>query len=231
MSPDLADLNITEPEIERLTGFDVGPIFIGGVFGGVWRSSVWHHPQRLFLLGLTECLVAGLVYVFSLPLGLAMLQPASPSADQNMLFFVVTLGVTLAVMVGWNVYMQWRSQRLRTLMHLLDEVDRYHEVVQAVHVLDQLVSVGHAPDRLPDRADILQALQITRSNLIAGLVTEKILRTHRNLLSRRDEFLQTIEQNLASLNALEVNNQGQEYRELLHQTLQISLNVQQEMLR
>jgi hypothetical protein len=232
MKPDLADLRITEPEIERLSGFDVGDIFIGGVFGGVWRSSIWRHPKRRWLFYITELLVAGLIYIFSLPIGLVILQNTTQDAyaiSNNLKFLIVTLGVTLMVMVVWNVYMHQQAKKLTTLMHLLDEVDRYHQVLQAVDILDQLETIGHPPANLSDRANALQALYMTRSSLIAGLMTEKIFRDNQRLLSRRYELLSNIENNVVALKSLEVNHQADEYRDLINEALQIGITVQKEL--
>lgn len=78
---------------------------------------------------------------------------------------------------------------------------------------------------------MLEALHKARESLIAGLMTEKILRQNRGLLSRRQALLENIEQNLMTLQSLELQNQAQDYGDILDQALDISLRVQDEVVR
>lgn len=232
MNPDLEALRITERELENLTGLDINEIFVGGVFGGVCRPSVFWQRQRLILFCITELIVSVLVLVFSLPIGLLMTRNAAAGVQDLpaiLQFLQITLAITVIVMVGWNLYMRLAGQRLTMLMHLLDEVDRYNEVIQAVDVLDRLEAVGHAQIKLIDRDRVLAALRVTRDSLVAGLMTERILRNSRAVLTRRYDLLTNIENNLVALRTLEVNDQANEYGQLLNEALQIGMSVQQEV--
>ncbi len=242
MQPDLADLKITERELERLTGCDVGSIFIGGVFGGVYRSSALRDPKRLLAFCLTEIVVFLLALVFSLPIGLSTLRNTTESVNQASsmgAFLLVTVSIAGLVMIAWNLYMAVKGKRFRSLMPLLDEIDRYHDVLDAIALLEQLESVamtspgtanpGIVNFGIEERVAVLEALRITRDSLVAGLVTEKILRDHRGLLARRHELLATIETNLATLQTLEVTHQADEYGHFLNQALQIGISVHQEV--
>lgn len=60
-------------------------------------------------------------------------------------------------------------------------------------------------------------------------MTEKILRVSRTLLARRYDLIINIENNLMTLITLEVNNQANEYRQLLNEALQIGLIVHKEV--
>lgn len=232
MNPELEALRITERELENLTGLDVNEIFVGGVFGGVYRPSVFQQPRRLILFCITELIVSVLVLVFSLPIGLFVMRNATAGVQDLpaiLQFLQITLGITLVVMVGWNLYMRLASRQLTTLMHLLDEIDRYNEVIQAVDVLDRLEAVGNTQVNLIDRDRVLEALNVTRDSLVAGLRTERILRHSRPLLNRRYDLLANIENNLMALRTLEVNHQANEYSQLLNEALQIGISVQQEV--
>ncbi|NJP10011.1 MAG: hypothetical protein HC866_11455 [Leptolyngbyaceae cyanobacterium RU_5_1] len=242
MRPDLKALAITEKELERLTGCDVGPLFVGGILGGVYRPSIFQTLQRSLAFCLTEVVVFLLVFAFTLPIGLSLMRDSSNGVNQvpGMLqFLTVTLGMALMVMIAWNVYMWLRGKRLRSLMQLLDEVDRYHAVIGAIAVLDQLEAVGHPQTVLSDanlsqtslqnRTEVLEALRLTRDNLVAGLMTEKILRDSRGLLARRQELIAGIETNLVTLRAIEVKHQANEYGQVLNEALQIGIKVHQEI--
>lgn len=80
MRSDLSDLKISDRELERLTGCDVGDIFIGGVFGGTYRISALKTPK-------TDCILPNgsgcflLIVVFTLPLSLFLTSGANGIAD------------------------------------------------------------------------------------------------------------------------------------------------------
>lgn len=233
MESDLTGLRISEIEIERLSGCDVGTVFIGGVFGGVWRSSVLQDPKRLVTLCLTEVVVFFLICVFALPIVLFATPNSTNGISQSATIFQflgATLGLTLGVLVIWNSWMWLQGKRYQGLMHLLDAIDRFHEVIGAIVLLDQLNAVSVAEtSTLQNRAEIFEALQVTRDNLITGLMTEKILRENRGLVARRQDLLTSIESNLATLRRLDVQHQAEDYGQFLNEALQISLSVHQEM--
>jgi hypothetical protein len=232
MNPELKNLRITEKEIEILSGLDVSEIFVGGVFGGVYRSSIFRHPQRLFLFCFTELLVTALTFSFTLPIGLFTIRN-SPGTVNNfstiLKFLQVTLGLTIIIIISWNLFMIMKVKTLKTLMHLLDEIDRYHDVVQTVVVLERLEAVGTSAANLVNHQQVLEALQLIRNSLIAGLMAEKILRQSRGLLARRNDLLASIENNLGSLQTLASKQQATEYARVLSEALQINLSVHQEM--
>lgn len=232
MKPELAHLQISEKEMERFSGLDVGEIFVGGVLGGVYRPSALKQPGRLLGFCLTQVVVFALIVVFSLPIGLFVTGSATRGISQlpAMLQFVqVTIGIALAVMIGWHLYMRFAIRRLKPLMQLLDEVDKYNDVIRAIELLDQLETIHSASINLGDRNGVLQALRITRDSLKSGLMTERILRENRRMLANRYELVATIEQNLTTLRTLEVNQQASEYGQFINEALQIGLSVHQEV--
>lgn len=232
MPSNLEDLRITARELERLTGWDVGEIFIGGVLGGVYRPTALRNPRQLAAFCITEAVVFLLTVAFTLPVSLAILRHSATGISQFssiVEFAGLSLALALLGMLGWNAYMGVAGKRLRSLMQLLDEIDRYHEVLAAIAVLDQLEAVGNSQVRLSDQPEVLEALHLTRDSLIAGLITERILRQNRGLLARRHALLSSIETNLAALQSLEVKHQAREYAQVLHQALEIGMTVHQEM--
>lgn len=231
MQPDLEALKIHDRDLEQLCGFEVSDLFVGGILGGVVRPAVFQSRQRLLLFGLTEAVVGLLAIVFSLPISLVLTRNATTGVNQlpAMLAFVqVTIAIALLAMLGWNLYMMLAVRRLRTLMHLLDEVDRYHEVIVAIEFLERLAAVGQQSHPV-DRSAILHALSLTRHSLITGLQSEKLLREHRRFLTRHTDLLANIETNLMALRAIDTTHQAQDYGQLLHEALQIGMSVQHEI--
>ncbi|MBW4576114.1 MAG: hypothetical protein KME08_12610 [Aphanothece sp. CMT-3BRIN-NPC111] len=232
MKSELKELIITEKELETITGFEVNEVFIGGVLGGVYRTAIFKNPKKLLSFCLTEIIVSVLVFVFTLPIGLSATRNSATGINdipRILQFLQINLGITLIVIVIWNLYMWLRNKRLRILMHLLDEIDRYNEVIQAIDILDRLKAVGNSQVDLINRNDVLEALRVTRDSLVCGLMSEKILRESRNLLARRYDLLANIENNLVTLRTMEVNNQAQEYGQLLNEALQIGMSVHKEV--
>lgn len=236
MRADLADLKISDRELERLTGCDVGDIFIGGVFGGTYRISALQNPKKLVAFCLTEAVVFLLIVVFTLPLSLFLTSGANgvTNASSILRFLFVAASVAIAILLAWNLYMKWRGKHLRSLMRLLDEVDRYEDMLSAIAVLDRLETVNierNLNSALQNRSEILEAIHLTRDNLIAGLTTEKILRENRGLLARQQDLLTSIETNLSLVRSLEVKHQADEYGKFLNEALQIGISVHQEVQR
>jgi hypothetical protein len=233
MKPDLETLKISEKELEVLSGLDVGEIFIGGVLGGVYRSSVLQNPKLLLSFLLTEIIVSALVFIFTIPIALSFFRGAIAQGvsqfSEIVQFLQIPLGITFVVILVWNIYLWFGRKRYQSLMHLLDAIDKYHEVLGAIDVLDQLEIASHSQVKLDDRAEVLEALRLTRDNLVAGLMTEKILRENRGLLARRYDLVTSIENNVAALKALESNHQADDYGQLLNEAIQISISVRQEL--
>lgn len=230
MKPDLEDLRISEKELESLCGFDVGDVFVGGVFGGVYRPCLFRSLRRSISFWFTELFVAVLTFIFTIPLGLAVIRDANMTINQFpviLRFLQITLAVTVLVMLSWNLYMWLRVKQLKTLMHLLDQVDQYHQVIGAIDILDRLQSV--APINSINRHEVIEALGLARDTLVSGLMTEKILRESQSLLARRADLLAHIEHNLVTLKTLELQDQSNEYGQLLGEALQIGISVQQEI--
>lgn len=71
----------------------------------------------------------------------------------------------------------------------MSDVDHVN-ILFAIAVLDRLETAnieGHLTSILQTWSEILEALQLTRSSLVAGLMTERILRENRGLLTRRQD--------------------------------------------
>ncbi len=231
MKSDLEELEITQRQIENLSGFDVDEVFIGGVFGGVYRPSIFQNPKRLAFFCLTEIFVLILTFIFTIPIGLLAIRNLQDGINELPIafrFLQVTIGITLILVIAWNIYMWVKVKNIRILAHLLDEVDKYNEVIRAIDILDKLEAV-EMQINLTNRSEVIRALNLARDSLICGLMTEKILRDHRVLLARRYDLFINIENNLITLRTLDVKNQANEYGQLLNNAIQIGMNVHEEV--
>lgn len=226
MQTDLNELRITPNQLEKLTGLDISDTFMGKVY----RPSAFRSSRRFLSFLLTEVLTLGVILIFCLPLSLVIARGFGIlNATNTVPFLLIALGIAAAIFAGWNVSMWLKSKQLQTLAHLLDEVDKHNEIIEAVYVIDELSTIQNSTVGLIDRTEVLKALTATRESLINALMTEKILRKHQRFITRRQELFTNIETNLAMLQTLQVDNQANEYGQLLNEALQIGLSIRQEM--
>ena len=228
MKNDVATLEITPHELEKVCGREVNELLIGGLVGGVLRSSALSNPTKRLSLLVVEIAVSGLLLMFTLPVSFAITRNLQPESIGPM-FIRITLGIAIALIALWNSSMILRASKFKILMRLLDEIDRFNELVRAVDVVDRLDDVNPAARHFENRIEILSALNVTRDSLISGVMTEKILRENRGLLSRRQDLLTHIEANLSALSVMEVSDEASDYSRILNEALQIGMIVQQEM--
>jgi predicted nucleic acid-binding protein len=216
--------------LDQLTGLDISDTFMGRAY----RPSLFRHPKRLLSFLITELLTLGLILIFCLPLSLVIARNTGALSDDprsTMHFLGITLTGAIALFALWNIYIWQQSKSLKTLAHLLDEVDKYNEILEAIHILDELGAVNQSSLELIDRDEILCALNATRESLVYALMTEKILRKHKRFIARRQDLFTQIEANLATLQALQMNSEANEYGQLLNDALQIAMSVRQEIAR
>jgi hypothetical protein len=228
MQADLEDLKITQKEVETLTGLEISDTFMGRAY----RPSLFRQPKRLLSFLMTEVFTLGLILIFCLPISLIIARNIgglTGDAGSTLRFLQITLGISIAIAIAWNLFLWQTSKRMKTLAHLLDEVDRHNEIIEAVHIINELGSIKNSTITLIDQEDVLKALSATRESLTCALMTEKILRKHQRFIARRHELFSSIETNLAALKALQINHQANEYGQLLNEALQIGMNVYQEI--
>jgi hypothetical protein len=228
MQSDLESLKITAGELEHITGLDISETFMGRVY----RPTVFRKPRQLLSLAVTELLTFGLILVFCLPFSLILARSFGNSnlATATIVSFLqIAFVVSVVLFLLWNACMTLQGKKLKILAHLLDEVDKHNEIIDAVDVIDQLGAVKNSAVALIDRPAVIEALTVTRESIVCALMTEKILRKHQRLIARRYELFSQIETNLATLQAVQMSQQATEYAQLLNEALAIGRSVHQEL--
>ena len=225
---DLDELTIPERELEDLSGIALSD----GFAADFYRSAALLNGKKLFSLLLNELLIFCVTLVVSLPVALLANQHNVGSFSDAEIFvrvLQITLGLSLAITVAWNIYKWVKAKPLATLACLLDEVEKYHEVIQALDIIDRLTAAGNLQANLINRADAIEALKITRESLVCALKTERILRENQQFIGRRYELFANIESNLAALMAVDVSDRATEYGRLLNEALEIGMSVHKEV--
>lgn len=222
----LQTLQLTPEDIESQTGFITNGWWVGSLFGGVYRRSAWCQPQYWLHIFSVEMIMLAFIGMLSVPIGLITLRDSAP--QQNHRFLQVTATATTLMFSGWHFYLWHRTRTLRILMHMLDDIDQYNQLVETVMVLKGLTQ-AHPSTQVEDPTSILPALQVSRTHLVTALTLEIQIRRHRHLLHRHQTLGQDLDQALIVLQALEVQEQVQEYQQVIHQAIQISMSVQTTM--
>ncbi|MEP6486778.1 hypothetical protein NDI43_17555 [Microcoleus vaginatus GB2-A3] len=225
---DLDELEIPEKELEDLSGIALSD----GFAADFYRPAALRDGKKLFSLLLNELLIFCVTLVVSLPVALLANKHNVGSFSDAEIFvrvLQITLGLSLAITLAWNVYKWVKAKPLATLAGLLDEVEKYHEVIQALDIIDRLTEAGNLQANLINRGDAIEALKITRESLVCALKTERILRENQKFIGRRYELFANIESNLAALMALDVSDRATEYGRLLNEALEIGMSVHKEV--
>ncbi|MEH2278541.1 MAG: hypothetical protein V7K40_28110 [Nostoc sp.] len=214
MQPDLIGLEISKGELRRLTGFDPEDVFRPSVLRDSKKRLGFLINEMLVTLALTPIIV-GFVYAF------IILPTIGSSIRLGILLLIL---VPIPILVGRALWRQLTCPEGLTI--LLDEVDKYHDLIGAIDINDQLAASGNVESSIHDRDQVTAALQLIREDLVRALKTERILRDNKKLLANNQELFVN---NLASLQALQLSSQAGEYAQLLNQSLQIAIDVQAEI--
>jgi glucan phosphoethanolaminetransferase (alkaline phosphatase superfamily) len=148
---------------------------------------------------------------------------------------LIFLGLWVGGITQSILYVVWRNRSklvknnmTTSLRILLNEVDRYNTVIRVIDINDQIEEAGNPEVVIKERDGVIEALKLTKSDLVRALKTEKILRENKSfILSNTELFVN----NLATLTAMQVTEQATEHGRLLNEALQIALDVQHEMKR
>ncbi len=261
LPPDLVPLALPYCSLEALSGLDINETFVGGFPLGTFRPSLTQSPRRLMSFWVMQGLALGVFAMISVPVGLVVSRDNQPRAGniqtaniRTSVFPWVVLGGTIAGMGLWNGWMLSQSRKFRTLNLLLDEVDRYQDVLEVLALYDQLQGLRPQGGDLPgglsdrdglgsppfqadltsgcvgagfDREQVLTALGLTRSSLITAFQAERLARQHQRLLDRRPDLVNQLALNLHALTALQVNQQAQESAQVLAEVLEIGQVLRQ----
>ena len=221
----LDGLRISQRELDKITGLDISEVTMGWAY----RQTAFGPQRRLAWVG-EQLLTVGVALVFCLPVTLLIVRTLSGDNVQAVGRWLPLGAVgAIALSAAWTTYRWQEGKRLRVLSHLLDEIDRFNDMVAAVEILEELGATKTSRLNLENRQEVLEALHLTRESLICGLMTERVMRKHQQFMARRAEMFSSIERNLATLQLLQVSDDASEYGRLLNEAIQIGISVHQEL--
>jgi hypothetical protein len=231
MPSGLGELKITADEIENLVDLSPGNILAIDVY----RAFILRKPKQVLSVLLTELFAFGLLLIFVAPVSFIVLRNSGNLPEETtgvIRLFAIVLGVCLLGILIWNIYLWKQAKQMKSLAKLLDEVDKYNGVIQAITLMDELESVGNSTTQLyclRTREEVVEALKVTQKSLLGGLRVERMIRKHEGFIERRYELLANLENNLTTLMSFDVSDRASEYSRLLNESLQIGMSVHKEM--
>ncbi len=153
--------------------------------------------------------------------------------SSGLLLIILCLPAVILIQIVFYIVWKQRSRIVKanmthSLKIILDDVDRYNAVVKAIDINDQIEAAGNLGASIKERKRVVEALQLTRADLVRALMTERILRENKKFIVSNTELFAN---NLTTLIAMQVTEQATEHGRLLNEALQIALDVQYEMRR
>ncbi|MEQ9359807.1 hypothetical protein [Coleofasciculus chthonoplastes] len=206
MQPDLQGLKITKGELKHLSGVSVDTVL---------------KPPTLpkFIAEITKTLL--IIILISLT-GFVLLQ-----VFPEHIKLLIAIPSILAITLFFNDIRKIAiSRKCKNLIRLFEDVNRFNRVIQAININDKIEAVGNPGVALTNRGQVIQALRLTRDDIIRALKTERILRENDKFIKCNSELF---DNNLMALTALQVSDQATEHGRLLNEALQIVVDVRQEM--
>ncbi|MEG4440598.1 hypothetical protein QUB47_01120 [Microcoleus sp. AT9_B5] len=206
MRADIQGLEITVGELKHLTGAGPDRVYRPPTASKFAREAL--KTVGLIVLLLISCWL--MVAIF-------------PRA------YLLWFAFHLVAIVGLILEDAWKircSRQNKDLINLFDDVDRYNGIIEAIAINDRIEDAGNAGVKIADRAQVIQALQLIRDDLVRALKTERILRENKKFVDTNSELFAN---NLRTLNALQISDRASEQGRLLNEALQLAIGVQAEM--
>lgn len=227
MEIDLESLKLTPEELENLGDFDTST----AVAVDFYRAFTFKKPQQIFSVLITELALLISILIAVYPITLIILRnsnnlPATASGINQLLLALLVF--SLICLVGINAYIWRGAKRLKSLARLVEETDKYNDVIHTLEVMTSLNS-AMGKDGIQNPEEVFEILQATKRSLISAVNIEKLIRKHQSFSANRQELLTSLENNLTTLITFDPNSAAQEYQQVLNETLQIGITVHKEV--
>ncbi len=227
MRTDVEDLKITDSRFEQITGIKIDRFRNPGVkIAGDFIVDLFY-----ILFGGSFIIFPIIYYLICHFFGVSELDRLLGNVPNWLFYVAVIVHIGISVIISIIIAIitnKLLHRKLANLRKLFLEVENYNQVLKAIDIKDQLEDAGNQGINLKDRARVLEALKLTREDLIRALKTEKIFRDNKDFIDQNPAIFTS---NLASVRALQISDKASEWSHLLNQTLQVAVEVQEEMQR
>lgn len=232
---------ISTTEVDELAALE----FNDSLAIALYRGIVLRHPPSLLSLLVTELGMLGLLVIVLLPMPLIALQTAgllSTRVTDTIPLLLVLFGFAVALLLIWNRWLWIRAKSMKTLAHLLPEVDRFNRTVHMLIWLEETPglpptqpptphTVNLDTDETAMRTEAIAWLQTTRDHVVRALRTAHLRRQNPTFRQLDSELGIILETTLTSMMSLEINTADTRYYPIFNDALQINLNLHRLMVR
>lgn len=220
-------LKIASEELDNLVDLDIISAIAVDAYGALFLKNY----RKIIALLVNELFVILLVLIVTLPAIILWLRSVGHTSLSLVWLLLLILGSSFAAIFGINYYFWQQVKKIGNLAKLLDDIDKYNQVIQNIEMLHNLEaarkkSFAQEPS---DRKVIIEALKKIKANLLAALKVEKIIRKNQQIGFNQYELLSQIEDNFTDLLLIEHSHDSDQYEQLLDEALQISISVQKEV--
>ncbi|MEH2119558.1 hypothetical protein [Nostoc sp.] len=234
MRDDLQGLEISQDELQKLTNLPVNAHLLI-ITNSLQKLAKIYIQKIKSSEGATVIFIGFATFVFGYLLFDIIIKIFLSWITIPSWIVLTILGLWVGGLTQSILYLIWRRKSkvvklnmTNSLQILLNDVQRYNTVIKAIDINDQIEEAGNPEVLIKERENVLAALKLTKADLVRALKTERILRENKSfILSNTELFVN----NLATLTAMQVNEQATEHGRLLNEALQIALDVQHEMKR
>ncbi|MEH2373258.1 hypothetical protein [Nostoc sp.] len=232
MRDDLQGLEISQDELQKLTNLPVNEKLV--IITNPLKILAKIYIQKLKSSeGATVVFIGFSTFVFVYILFDIIIKIFVTWITIPSWILLMILGLWVGGLTQTFLYLIWKTRNkivninmTKSLQVLLNEVNRYNTVIRVIDINDQIEEAGNPEVIIKEREDVIEALKLTKTDLVRALKTEKVLRENKSfILSNTELFVN----NLATLTAMQVTEQATEHGRLLNEALQIALDVQHEM--
>ncbi len=234
MENDLKGLDISKKELQQFTNLPVNEELIlvvnqfKKVVNNFFERARGPEAATAYFLGISSVVFS---YLILGAVG-SLIMPWLPVPSWLVALLLLGIGGAASQYILYFIWKQ-RNKIVQanitpSLKILLSDVERYNNVIKAIYINDEIEAAGNVDVSIKERHKVLDALSLTRADLIRALKTERILRENKNFIIGNSELFAN---NLPTLSALQVSEQATEHGRLLNEALQIALDVQLEMKR
>ncbi|GEM_PF-5852964 len=188
-----------------------------------YRFFKLKNKQCLTSVLITELVLLILISIVILPLCLIIFRNISVFNDTKQFF--ITILISFFIWILTNFYLLKQLLQIKSLAKLIEEIDQYNKVIQSFNILIQIQSnlTNNSAD-LQQQKTLIEALKITRNNLINALKVEAIFRQHQKA-TNPDQLLNKLEEDFTNLMTFDLHSSFGEYETLLNETLQIGIEI------
>jgi len=229
MQVNLQTLYISTNEIEEVTGLD----FSDNLAISLYQAIVFKDSRQFSSILFIEFCLFGLLWILFLPISLIALRNTGHLPDRlstTIPVFLLLTGLVILLFLLWNQHLWKQAKRLKSLAYLLREGDRFNQILQTIHLIDQsqaCLSADSADEREQLRAEAIAILQSTKDNLMRSLQAETLIRKSPALFLTDHDLLVMLETTLTKLMPLGIDLDRSAYSLVFNDVLQINLNIQQ----